>query len=66
MPKNFAREPFIVSLFLGLEKFFASEGYVTIFDFLSKFFGLTVLKFFVGEFFPAVFHKIFGSEKVYA
>ena len=29
--KNFVGEPFSVSLFSGIEKFFASEGYVTIF-----------------------------------
>ena len=47
-----------------MEKFYASERYVTIFDFLSKFFCLTVAKNFVGEPFCAVFHKNFGSEKV--
>ena len=31
LPKTFIGEPFSVSLFLGIEKFFASEGYVTIF-----------------------------------
>ena len=61
---NFVGKPFIVSLLLGMEKFFASEGYVTIFDFLSKFFCLTVPKNFIGEPFCAVFHKFFGSEKV--
>ena len=66
MPKEFVREPFRVSLISGMENFFASEGYVTIFDFLSKFFCLTVAKSFVGEPFCAVFHKIFGSEKFYA
>ena len=65
MPKELVREPFKVSLISGMEKLFASEGYVTIFDFLMKFFCLTVPKRFVGEPFCAVFHKIFGSEKVY-
>ena len=37
-----------------------------IFDSLSQFFCLTVPKNFIGEPFCAVFHKIFGSEKVYA
>ena len=37
-----------------------------IFDFPSKFFCLTVPRIFVGEPFCAVFHKIFGIEKVYA
>ena len=63
MPKEFVREPFKVSLISGMEKFFASEGYVMIFDFLSQFFCLTVPKNFVGETFCAVFHKNFGSEK---
>ena len=31
VPKNFVREPFIVSLILGIEKFYASDGYVMIF-----------------------------------
>ena len=36
-PKNFVGEPFSVSLISGIEKFYASEGYVTIFsrNFLS-------------------------------
>ena len=38
VPKNLVRESFCVSLISGMEKNFASEGYVTIFDFLSKFF----------------------------
>ena len=49
MPKNLVREPFSVSLISGMENIFASEGYVTIFDFLSNFFCLTVPKKFVGE-----------------
>ena len=59
-------EPFSVSLTSGIEKFYASEGYATIFDFLSKFFRLTVPKKFVEEPFCAVFQKISSSEKVYA
>ena len=31
VPKNFVQEPFSVSLFSGIEKFYALEGYVTIF-----------------------------------
>ena len=58
-------ESFSVSLISGNEKFYVAEGYVTIFDFLSKFFCLTVPKKFVGEPFCAVFQKILGSEKVY-
>ena len=38
-------ESFSVSLTSGIEKFYASEGYVTIFDFLSKFFCLSAEKF---------------------
>ena len=56
-------ESFSVSLISGIEKFYASEGYVTIFDFLSKFFSLTVPKNLVGEPFCAVFQKISCSEK---
>ena len=63
MPKKFVREPIRVSLIAGMEKFFASAGYVTIFDFLSIFFCLTATKNFVGEPFCALFQKIFGSEK---
>ena len=66
VPKEFVREPVRFSLISGMEKFFASQGYVTIFDFLSKCFCLTVPKASVGEPFCAVFHKTFDSEKVYA
>ena len=31
MPKDFLQEPFSVSLFSGIEKFYALEGYVTFF-----------------------------------
>ena len=62
VPKNFAGEPFSVSLISGIEKFYASEGCVTIFR--RKFF-VSVPKNFVGEPFCAVFQKISGSEKVY-
>ena len=65
MPKNFVREPFRVSLISGMGIFLASEGYVTIFDFLSKYFCLTVPKNFIVEPFCAVFQKNFGSETVY-
>ena len=40
VPKKFIGEPFSVSLFSGIEKFYASEGYVTIFR----------RKFFVSQF----------------
>ena len=65
MQKSLVREPLKVSLTSGMEKNFASEVNVTIFEFLSKFFCVTLPKNFVGEPFCAVFHKIFGSEKVY-
>ena len=61
MPKNFVGEPFSVSLILGIKKFYASEGYVTIFDFLSKLFCLTVPKKFVGESFSNSINS--GIEK---
>ena len=41
-------ESFSVSLISGIGNNYASEGYVTIFDFLSKFFCLTVPKNFRG------------------
>ena len=46
----------------GIEKFYASEGYVTIF---CRIFCLTVPKKFVEGPFSAVFQIISGSEKVY-
>ena len=49
LPENFVGEPFRVSLISGMEKFYASEGYVTIFDFLSKCFCLTVPRNFIGK-----------------
>ena len=57
IPKNFVGEPF------GVKNFYASEGYVTIFDFLSKFFCLTVPKIFVGESFTVA--VISGTGKVW-
>ena len=47
LPKNFVGEPFSVSLFSGVEKFCASEGYSTIFR--RIFCCLTVPKVSVGE-----------------
>ena len=41
--KNFVGEPFSVSLISGIEKFYASEGYVTIFR--RKFFCLSTETF---------------------
>ena len=65
MPKNFVGEPFSVSPTSGIEKLYASAGYVTIFGFLSKIFCLTVPKISVGELlllhsFPVA--KNFGYE----
>ena len=62
VPTNFVGQPFRVSLFSGIEKFCASEGYVTI---SVEIFCLTMPKNFVGEPFCAVFQKNCGSEKVY-
>ena len=56
-------ESFRVSLFSGIEKFHVAERYVTIFDFLSKFFCLTVPKIFVGESFCAVFQMKFMDKR---
>ena len=61
--KKFVREPFSVSLISGIEKFYASEGYVKIFR--QKNFCLAVPKHFVEEPFYAVFEKSSGSEKFY-
>ncbi len=62
--KNFSAESFSVSLISGIDKTYASVGYVTIFDFLSKVYCLTVPKIFAGEPLSAVFQKVSGSEKV--
>ena len=43
VPKNFVEEPFSVPLFLGTDKFYASEGQVTIF--CRKFFVSQCRKF---------------------
>ena len=64
MPKISERgESFSISLISGIEKFCVAEGYVTIFDFLSKFFCLTVPKIFVGKTFCAVFQKKFMDKR---
>ena len=63
VPKNAVGEPFGLSLLSGVEKSYASEGYVTIFR--RIFFCLTVPKHFVEEPFCSVFQKISGSEKVW-
>ena len=61
VPKNFVGDPFGVSLIWGIENFYASEGYVTIFR--RKFF-VSVPKHFVKGPFCADFQRNYGSEKV--
>ena len=63
--ETFRRVSFTVALILGIKELYASEGYVTIFDFLSEIFCPTVPKVFAGEPFCAAFQKISGIEKVY-
>ena len=60
MPKNFVGQPFSVSLISGIETFYASEGYVTIFQ---RFFCLAVPKILQGN--PSVlcFRKILIGDK---
>ena len=65
MPKTSVAKSFSVSIISGTEKNYASEGYVTIFDFPSKFFYLTMPKDFVGESFCAAFQKFSGRGKIY-
>ena len=60
VPINFVGESFRVLLLSGIEKFYASEGYVTIF---CRNFCLTVPKKFVGE--PFDVSLISGIEKIY-
>ena len=62
VPKKFVGEPFSVSLISGIEKVYASDGYVTIFR--RSFFCLAVPKNFAGEPFCAVFQKVSRREKV--
>ena len=62
LPKIFVGGTFSVSLIPGIDKFDASEGFVTIFcqkDFVS------LAKIFVEELFCGVFQKFSGSEKFY-
>ena len=61
MPKNFVEEPFTVSLISSMERFYASESYVTIF--CRIFFLLTVPKNAVGK--PFSLSLISGIEKVW-
>ena len=63
VPKHFVGETLSLSLVSGIEKFFASEGYVTIFR--RNFFCLTVPKHFVEEPISAVFQKNSSGERVY-
>ena len=59
VPKKFVGEPFSVSLISGIEKFYASEGYVTILcrNFLSR-----STEKLCREPICAVFRKVSGSE----
>ena len=63
VPEKFVGEPFSKSPVSGIEKIYASDGYVTIF--YQKVFCLTVPERFVEEPFFAVFQKNSSSEKVY-
>ena len=54
MPKNFLGEPFSVSLISGIEKLYASEGYVTIFDFLSNLLSHSAENFRRGTFYCCI------------
>ena len=64
MPKiSVGGESFSVSLISGIEKIYVAEVYVTIFNFLSKFFCLTVPKNFVGEHFRV--SLVLGIENFY-
>ena len=56
-------ESYSVSIISGIENFDVAEDYVTFFDFLSKFFCLTVPKIFVGEPFCAVIQQKFVDER---
>ena len=62
VPKNFAGHSFSVPRISGIEIFYARE---VISGSLSKFFCLTVRKFFVRQFFCVVFQIIFVSGKVF-
>ena len=61
VPKKIIGQPFNVSLISGMEIFYASEGYVTIFQ---RVFCLTVPKIFVGE--PIRMSLLSGNENIYA
>ena len=52
VPKNFVKEPFSMSLISGIERFYASESYVTIL--CQKFFVSQCRKFSLGN--PLVCH----------
>ena len=60
VPKKFVGQPFRMSLISGIEKFYASEGYVTI---SIEIFRLTVPKNAVGE--PFSHSLILGTENVW-
>ena len=56
-------ESYSVSIFSNIENFDVAGDYVTSFDFLSKFFCLTVPKNFLGEPFCAVFQQKFVDKR---
>ena len=66
VPKISVGESFTVASISGIGKFYASEGYVTIFDFLSKFFCLTVPKNFRGRGESFTVSLFSGIGKIYA
>ena len=59
--EKFVGGPIRESVIAGVEKFYVSEGYVTIFR--RNFFCLTAPKHFAEEPFCAVYQRVFGSEK---
>ena len=61
MPKSLVGEPFSVSLISGIEKFYASEGYVTIFR--RNIFCLKKPKRFVEEPSMLCFRKFLVAKK---
>ena len=62
--EKFRKGHFTVSLILGIENFYVSEGYVTIFDFSVKLFLSHRAENSVDETFCAVFQKVSVSKTV--
>ena len=67
VPNKFVGERFSVSMISGIENFYASEGYVTISDFVSKFFCFSVPINFVGATFCVAekvwYRKMLGTRE---